>query len=142
MSAANPALVPLDDLRRILGEQPGGILDAVAKPDAEGRVDLVVVLPAFFNELRASLRAGSATASAERARLARAAAQELRLAEAQRTLIPSDDAETAMDHLVGTVLTSIASMPARLTRDVRQRRVIEARLHALQGKIAHEITSL
>ncbi len=144
-AAANAALVPADQLRKLLGDQPGGILDRlvaagrVAPPDDQGRIDLLQALPSFFQELRNELRASTATAASERARLARAASAELRLAEARREFVPHEDGEAAVDCLVGAVLTALSGLPARVTRDVPTRRKIEERLHLMQGALAREI---
>ena len=141
----NAALAPVDQLRKLLSDAPGGIIDRlvaagrITAPDNQGRIDLVQTLPAFFAELREQMRSSTATAASERARLARAASSELRLAEARRELIETDDASAAVDHLCGAVLTVLSGLPARITRDVPTRRKIEARLHSMQGALVREI---
>lgn len=147
-TTASAALVPLDGLRKVLADDPKAGIFArliaagrIAAPDAEGRVDITTALPLFFEEMRSQMRAGTATAASERARQARAAAAELRVAESTRDLIPSEDAELAVDHLCGAVMTAITAMPARITRDVPTRRRIEAAFHTLQAAMAREIAN-
>lgn len=144
-ASASAALVPLAALRKALGDtaESGTMSRLIAAgkvvPDGEGRVDIVAVLPIYFSELRAELRASTATAASERARVARAASAELRLAEARREMIEVEDATAAVDHLVGAILTGLSGLPARITRDIPTRRKIEAILHKVQGELAREI---
>jgi hypothetical protein len=147
-ASSTAALVPVDQLRKLLSDPADGIIDRLAKagriapPDDQGRIDLIATLPAFFAELRDQMRAGTATAASERARLARAASQELRLAEARRELIPTEDCEAAVDHLCGAILTTNSGLPARITRDVPLRRRIEAALHEMQAALARDLQGL
>lgn len=146
--AANAALVPVDQLRKLLSDPPGGIMDRliaakrIAPPDDQGRIDLVQTLPSFFQELREQMRASTATAASERARLARAASSELRLAEARRELIETDDASAAVDHLCGSILTALSGLPARCTRDIPIRRRIEQSIHITQAALARDLENL
>lgn len=64
--------------------------------------------------------------SANRARDARAAEIELRIAERRRELILQAEALAATDLIAGAYLESIGGLPARLTRDPRERQRIEA----------------
>ena len=142
---SSAALVPADQVRKLLGDLPGGILDRlvaagrITPPDNQGRIDLVQALPSFFKELRIELRASTATAASELSRLARAASTELRLAEARRDLIETDDADAAVDHLCGTISTTLGGLPARVTRDVPTRRRIEQAVHQVQAQLARNL---
>ena len=144
-ATASAAFVPVDSLRKLLGDPSGGILDRlitsgrIGPPDDQGRVNLIEVLPLFFAELRNELRAGTATAASERARLARAASAELRLAEARRDLVPTEDAAAAVDHLCGTIATTLSGLPARVTRDIPTRRKVEQALHQMQAQLARDL---
>ncbi|WP_103255592.1 hypothetical protein [Tabrizicola aquatica] len=150
MTSTSPtgATVRLAELCQILGDGPktGHLARAVAagtlKPDKQGRVAITVAVPMFFEALRQEAAAGTATAAAEAARAARADAQELRLAEARRELIPVEDGEAALDHVVGAILTSLSAMPARITRDVPLRRRVEAALHQAQAALARDLQVL
>lgn len=147
MTARGPSTA-YDVLMRLLDDDPAsGILArAIASghlvPDALGRVMLAEAVPMFFDSLRADLRAATATAAVERARAARAASAELRLAEARRDLIPTEDAEAAVDHLCGTVLTALAGLPARITRDMKVRRMIEDSINQCRRAIAEEVLAI
>lgn len=146
-TSASAALVSVLQLRKLLSDQPGGILDRLTRagkigaPDDQGRVNLIEVLPLFFGELRADMRASTSTAASERARLARAASAELRLAEARRDLIETDDAAAAVDHLCGAISTVLGGLAVRATRDIPTRRRIEAALQQLQAQLARDLNT-
>jgi hypothetical protein len=74
--------------------------------------------------------------AAERARDARAREIEQKIAERDRRLIPIEDAELAMDLLVGAVAREFDGQAARITRDMALRRVIEADVHGAKNRIA------
>jgi hypothetical protein len=77
-----------------------------------------------------------------RARDARAEASELALAVARRDVIPYAEAETATDFLCGVIADQIGGLPARVTRDMRERRAIEDALRRAQGAIAADLAQL
>lgn len=79
------------------------------------------------------------TASASRATDARAREIELRIAERSRELIPIDDANLALDLVVGEVNKQFTGLAARITRDVGLRRKIEAELYEAKRKIAEAL---
>lgn len=141
------ARVSLADLRKALGDHPrGGILAAlvragVIEADRKGRVSLAQAVPCYFSRLRADLRAASASAGADRARAARAGAAELRLSEARRDLVARDDALTATDALTGEIVSTFASLPARITRDMGNRRHVAALTRAAQAALAKELSA-
>lgn len=146
-SSGPRALVKLAALRAVLSDPEDGILarliaaGRIEKPDGEGRVDIAVAVPLFFTELRAELRASTASASAERARQARAEAAELTLALARRDVIAQDDAAQAIDSLCGAINEALTSLAPRVTRDIRRRRGIEAAAFATRQAVAREVAS-
>lgn len=140
------ARVPLAALCKALGDNPrDGILarlvasGRITAPDAKGRVMLAEAVGAYFETVRADLRAATLTAGAERAREARAEAAELQLQMARRDLVARDDAEAATDALCGEILTAFSGLAARITRDVRTRRRIEEITRAAQAALAREV---
>lgn len=78
--------------------------------------------------------------AAERARDARAREIEQKIAERDRRLIPIEEAELAMDLLVGKVAKELDGQAARITRDMALRRVIEADVHGAKTRIAKALT--
>lgn len=80
------------------------------------------------------------TAADSRVRDARAAEIELRIAERLRELVPADETQTVIDHIVAAHLEAWAGLPAMITRDVRERARIEAIVKKAQGQIARRTT--
>ncbi|UXS08195.1 hypothetical protein FY133_01030 [Agrobacterium tumefaciens] len=76
------------------------------------------------------------TASDSRVRDARAREIEMRNDERMRKLIPLDDALAIMDEYTAVVREAMDSIPARVTRDIGMRRVIEAEVNAAHETIA------
>lgn len=144
--SAYRATVALGTLRKTLGDDPAtGVLarlvasGRIAAPDAKGRVPLAEAVAAYFDTVRADMRAATLTAAVERARAARAESAELKLAESRRELVPAEDAEAAIDALCGAVLSGLTGLPARVTRDIPTRRRIEALAHAAQTALARDL---
>lgn len=147
MTKPDGAKVALEGLRKTLDDpEQGGILSRliegkqIDKPDSESRVDLTVAIPAFFKELRAEMRATTASAAAERARAARAEAQELHLAETLREMVAVDEVEAVVDQLCGVIVTTLVALPARVSRDLAVRRRIEEFVRRAQTALADHLT--
>lgn len=142
--AANSVLVA--DLARIFADHekrlPRLIASGAIKEVARGRVGLVEAVRAYLADLRGELKAKSGTASIEAARIARAEATQLSLAERRREIIPTEDAELTVDYIAGAINAAITAMPARITRDPRLRRQIDALIFKLRSQIAEEIGKL
>lgn len=75
----------------------------------------------------------------EAARIARAEATQLSLAERRREVIPTEDAEAAVDYIAGSINSALTAMPARVTRAPRVRREIDALIFRVRSDIAEEI---
>lgn len=124
-----PVLVLLSEFARLVGAEPGeleGLARARRFPRAEaGRVSLVEATRAYIAALRERARDASLLAAQERARAARAAAAELSVAVERRELIPTDDADAAVQFVAGVVNSVAHGLPARATRDLRARRAME-----------------
>lgn len=90
----------------------------------------------YIRFLKDEDRKNTKTAADSRVRDARAKEIELRVAREERELIPLDEATLAMDLLVGVVNKELDGAPARITRDMALRRVIEADLHGAKTRIA------
>lgn len=71
-----------------------------------------------------------------RVRDARTREIELRIAERENRLIDIDEHNAVVDELVGLFLAGLESLPARATRDITQRRQIEASCDGLRREIA------
>jgi hypothetical protein len=84
-----------------------------------------------YVDFRVQTEAGRrGTGSSDRMRDARAAEIEQRMALRDRTIITLDEANSAVDTIAGAFLSMLATLPARITRDVRERQRIEAIIDA------------
>lgn len=146
MTATKPTeTITLAELRKITGAADGEIEALIAAgqidPPEHDRVPMVQAVQAFLGHLRETARTASASAAMARARDARAEASELALAISRRDVIPDGEAEMATDFLCGRISEVIGGLPARVTRDLRDRRRIEETLRAAQEGIAADLAS-
>lgn len=104
-----------------------------------GFTTIVSAVQGYIRFMKDEDRKQTATGAAERARDARAREIDQRIAERDRKLIPIEDAELAMDLLVGAVNKELDGQAARITRDMALRRVIEADVHGAKTRIAKAV---
>jgi len=104
-----------------------------------GRLPLIEAVRVVIRHVRSEARDATLSAAQESARAARAEAAELALAVEQRTLVPDEDAQAAVDHVAGAVVRAATGMAARITRDPNHRRRIDAALLAAQTAIADDL---
>ncbi|PYF12984.1 hypothetical protein C8J30_101369 [Rhodobacter viridis] len=146
MTTARPtATITISGLRRLTGAEPGEIealigAGQIDRPDGD-RVPMISAVQSYLAHLRETSRNASASAAMARARDARAEASELALAIARRDLIQDSEAETATDFLCGVIADQIGGLPARCTRDMRDRRAIEDALRKVQEAIAADLAA-
>lgn len=143
MTTRPTATITISGLHRLTGAEPGEIealigAGQIDQPDGD-RVPMVQAVQSYLAHLRDQNRTASASAAMARARDARAEASELALAIARRDVIPDAEAETACDFLCGVISEAIGGLPARVTRDMRERRVIEDALRRAQEAIAADL---
>ncbi|ELT51006.1 hypothetical protein [Brucella intermedia] len=103
---------------------------------SRGKVPFVGVIQGYIRSLREDNKNTSKTAADTRVRDARAEEIQIRIAEKKRELIPIDDAIAAQDFLLGVVVAELSGLPARVTRDVPTRRLIEKELDAARNRMA------
>lgn len=125
-------MVSAEWVRRLIND---GYIEKVAP----GRVTIVGAVQGYIRYLKDEERKNTKTASASRAQDARAAEIELRIAERKRELIPLEDAIAAIDHVVGRVNDELGGLPARVTRDIEQRRKIETEVDEAKTRIAKSL---
>lgn len=68
----------------------------------------------------------------------RTMALEVRTMERLKTLVPVELLEESIDLITGLYRTELASLPARFTRDIRERRRLEDDIRAMLKRIANE----
>lgn len=146
MTTTKPtATITLAGLRKLTGAADGEIEALIAAgtlPALDGdKLPMIEAVQAFLAHLRESARTASASAAMARARDARAEASELALAISRRDVIPDGEAEMATDFLCGRISEVIGGLPARVTRDLCDRRRIEDALMKAQEAIAQDLAS-
>lgn len=138
-------MVSVAVLRRLCGAAPGEI-EALIRSRAliarAGKVSLVAGVRAFLDAIRATAKSASLSAAQDAARGARADAAELALAVDARRLVQKAEAEDALAHLCGAIMSRTFTISARATRDVRERRVIEDAIRVAQQEIAIAATEI
>lgn len=90
-----------------------------------GVYNTVECVQGYINFLRDEQRRAARSKADSRVRDARAAEIEIRTAERVRNLIPRDEAEGAIDFIFGQFKAELIGLPARVTRDIALRRLIE-----------------
>jgi hypothetical protein len=86
---------------------------------------LVGTVQGYIRYMKDEDRRSSKSAADSRVRDARAKEIELRIAERERELISVEDAKGEFAQFVATVRSEMVGLPARVTRDMELRRVIE-----------------
>lgn len=136
-------MIPIAALRRICGDD-GGVIQRLVQSRQitakSGKVPLVAGVRAYLDHIRAEARNSSLAAARQEAQEARAEAVELDLDMDEGRLVDDDAAQVAVADLCGHILREFHSIPARVTRDLHQRRAIEAALHEAQTALAATFT--
>lgn len=106
-----------------------------------GYTTVVSAVQGYIRFLKDEDRKNTKSHAASEAVKARADEINLRIAERRRDLIPQEDANLALDIVVGEVNKQFTGLPARITRDLRLRRDIEAKLNEAKAKIAEALAA-
>lgn len=106
-----------------------------------GHTTIMSAVQGYIRFLKDEERKDSKHAIASRATDARAREIELRIAEKTRSLIPIEDANLALDLVVGEVNRQFTGLAARVTRDVPTRRKIEAAVYEAKREISEALGS-
>lgn len=135
--------VSIATLRRVCGAEAGEIEALIRSRQVAvkaGKTPLVAGVRAYLDAIRAEARNSSLAAARQEAQEARAEAVELDLDMDEGRLVEDDTAQVAVSDLCGAILREFHSIPARVTRDLHQRRAIEAALHEAQAALAATFT--
>ncbi|MGO4909529.1 hypothetical protein ACEN2J_14485 [Pseudorhodobacter sp. W20_MBD10_FR17] len=138
-------MISVAALRALCGAKPGEIEALIRSRTLIARaskVSLVAGVRAYLDAIRATAKSASLAAAQDAARSARADAAELALAVDARRLVSVEDAEHAISLLCGAVMSRTFTIPARATRDVRERRIIEDAIRETQGEIARAVPQI
>lgn len=140
-TAALPETIGAGELGRMLDVSAqflGNLLrdGHIERAAQHGRYQLETSVRGYVHFLRGARKSAPKAAAAVRLQEARADEVALRVAERQRELIPIEDAEAALDHLLATVRSELGGLSARVTRDIPTRRLIERGLNDALERMA------
>ena len=99
-----------------------GVLERLGR----GKYEFSKAVQAYIAYKVAFAEKQNQSTSADRLRDRREQKEALRIAREERELIHIDESDAAMQEVCGALLDFVSSLPARITRDVRERQRIEA----------------
>lgn len=118
---------------RVRQLQKQGYIPRVPK---RGVVPLVGAVQGYLRYLKDEERQTSKSAAASRVTDARTREIELRIAERQRDLIPQEDARAVIGEMAAMLKAEFVGLPARVTRDLDLRRMLEQEVDASFARLA------
>ncbi|WP_346893786.1 hypothetical protein [uncultured Roseibium sp.] len=138
--ASLPNTVPISVLAEILEttdrQARNRLADAGVKSAARGRWPFATSVRALLHHAQQERSETEYSRAKARAINAQARKMELATAKSERELVPVEDATAAGDAICAAVRSEMAGLPARVTRDIPLRRVIEAEINASLHRIA------
>lgn len=139
-SAQQGDLIPIATLAQLLEITPARVRQLASEGyipiPVRGKTTIVGGVRGFIRFWKDEARKHTKSEAARDVTAARAEEINLRNAQLRRELIPKEDANLAMDLLVGAVAGVMDGLAARVTRDLPVRRKIEAEVHAAKITIA------
>jgi phage terminase Nu1 subunit (DNA packaging protein) len=112
-----------------------GALHGTPSTLSPNRWRTIDIVKGYIGLLRERARLNSGTAN-NRLREARAVEIELRTAERLRKLCPIEDFAAFIDLICGAFRSELGSLPARVTRDLPMRRIIEREVNGVLTRVA------
>lgn len=101
-----------------------------------GRWVSIDLVQGYIRFMRDEARRTSKSAAGSRVHDARAREIEIRVAEQIGKLVVVEEFDAMVDGIVGTFRAELSGLPARVTRDIVQRRSIEREIHGLLERVA------
>jgi hypothetical protein len=129
---AQAALLLMISDERVRQLQRGGYIPRAEK----GRVPLVGAVQGYIRFLKDEERRSQRTAAESRVRDARAREIELRTARDEQELIPAEEAVAYAQEVFGQLVSRLNGLPAQFTRDLDERRRLEAAIDDIRTEVA------
>lgn len=114
------------------------IHDQFIKKNEEGKVTIVAACRGILAYFEDRIERASKSAAAKRATEARAREIEMRIDERERNLIPLDDALGIVAEVAAIARSEITGFPASYTRDMVERRKLEAAIDKILKRMAEK----
>lgn len=141
-----PDIVSVDDFADLLGVTPrtvrNYIADGTVTSPQRGKVAIRASIRALIERSSKPKEVSALDKAREAAVRARAEATDQRRRREARDLIDLADAIEAIDLATGVFVSAIESVPARATRDVRDRAALEAAVYAAREDAANRLARL
>ncbi len=115
------------------------VADGWIPKTARGQYPLVGVVQGYIRFLKDEARRASKSAAASRKDDARTRLLEMKVAEEEGRLCDLEEANHAMDTVVGFVVTELDSLPVRFTRDLNLRTKLEDEVTAMRTRLANKL---
>ena len=136
-----PGLIPIGQAARLLMISDERVRQLqkqgyIPRAPKRGVVPLVGAVQGYLRYLKDEERQSSKSAAASRVTDARTREIELRIAERQRDLIPQEDARAVIGEMAALVKAEFVGLPARVTRDLDLRRMLEQEVDASFARLA------
>jgi phage terminase Nu1 subunit (DNA packaging protein) len=130
-------------LGEILGITPRWVrqltTDGAIKRNAGGKYPLTQAVQGYLVWLKASQERVPASDAKEAVLFERARSLRLQNDEREHRLIQTEEAVAALDELVGIFSTELSGFPARLTRNMEDRRQIAEHVDAIRNRAADKL---
>ena len=107
-----------------------------------GRYRVVDVVQGYIRFLKDEARRSTKTASHSRLQDIRTRKEELAVAQAERELVPLAEAMTLVDEVAGSVVARVNAIPARFTRNIEQRALLQREVDDALAEVADRIEKL
>ena len=113
----------------------------IAKTD-RGRYRVLDVVQGYVLFLKDEARRATKTASYNRLQEIRARKEEFAVAQTERDLVPLVEAMTLVDEVAGAVVARVNAIPARFTRNIKQRAALQREVDEALAEVADRIEKL
>ena len=116
--------------------------EGVFETKGRGKYPMVSCVHAYIRYLKEENKTQTKVAGDNRLRDARAKEIEIRVAKQDRSLIDLSEAQDVVDKMAGTFLQSMVGLPARITRNVNERKRIENICDKVRKKLANRFAEI
>ena len=126
-------------LGKILGLTPRWVrqltTDGVIRSNGRGKYSVAASVQGYVAWTKAAQQRAAPSDAKERLLEARAKSIELQNAEREHRLVDTEECIAVLDEIVGTYRTELDGLPARLTRDLDDRKQIASVVDAISNRV-------
>ena len=115
------------------------VAEGVIPRTGRGKYPIAKAIAGYLKWLQDAKQRTAPSAARERLIEARARSIELQNEEREHKLIDADEAIGALDEIVGIFRSEMDGLPARLTRDLDERKIVEDAVNAIGNRAADKL---